>query len=68
MDEFLLLEHIKEQLCFVSQDMKQDLDRSCGRQSAYRYDAMVRFICPPPVHAATADSHGYALQEGVCPA
>lgn len=36
MDEFLLLEHIKDRLCFVSQDVAADLAASRGRSSKYK--------------------------------
>lgn len=37
MDEFLLIEHIKDQLCFVSQDAIADLAASRGRNSKYKW-------------------------------
>lgn len=36
MDETYLLEHIKEQLCFVSQDTAADLRAARGRASPFR--------------------------------
>jgi hypothetical protein len=37
MDEAYLLEHIKEQLCFVSQDPPADLRLARARQSPHRW-------------------------------
>lgn len=37
MDEAYLMEHIKNQLCFVSQDVQADLRLSQSRKSPYRW-------------------------------
>ena len=37
MDEAYLLEHIKEQLCFVSQDLQRDLGLARQRRSPHRH-------------------------------
>ena len=36
MDEAYLMEHIKNQLCFVSQDLQGDLKRAQTRNSPFR--------------------------------
>lgn len=55
MDETLLIEHIKEQLCFVSQNVKSDLAEAKKRNSAFKKE----YLLPDGV----VDSWGHVRTE-----
>ena len=74
-EEFVLMEHVKEALCFVSRDVRVDLAAAARRDSPHRRDFVLPdciknlrgFVREPKEAMAATESDGtaYLLRDGV---